>query len=113
MAFPLASVVTALSFDTVPVERRGGAYGADGIWSPSGSPTLFSVPASVSPARSADLQRVPEGRGTRGVIRLILTTQLQPGDRVTWRGVVWEVGVVDDWTVVGGFWDCLATKETT
>lgn len=111
MSLPLDVAVTALSFDTISVDRSGGAY-ENGIWVPDPDEDLDEVGASVTPVTGYDLLQLPEGRRSEATIRIILTTELILGDAVTWQGRRYIVNSVGDWSVIGGFYDCLAAQET-
>lgn len=105
---PLADAVSALAFETLAATRPTGAFVA-GVWTPAAA-TAFTLQASATQASGRDLQRLPEGRRTTGGIRLITTTELRVGDRVTWQGSDYEVGAVANWSAVGGFWDAIASQ---
>lgn len=83
------------------------------------TPTTFQATGSVQPAKSSDLQRLPEGAYQQGALRIRTITPLISGDAsrnpdvIRWPAVTgprYFVQSVDDWTQFGaGFVDALVT----
>lgn len=93
-------------FTTVTRKRfAGGAY-VDGRWV-AGASSELDIVASVQPASSRDLLRLPEGLRTRKTVAVITDDDLQTAneslnqvaDRLEYLGEEWEVVSVDDWTM--------------
>lgn len=89
-------------FTEVTMRRYAAGTYTNGRWVP-GAVTEIPIVASVQPAKSDELLRLPEGMRTKGVVKAYTDSELQPGDegqrsqpdRIVWDGEEWEVQVVD------------------
>lgn len=117
MSFALGSVVQALAFEALTVQRRTVAYSA-GVASPS-VPDTMTVPASVTMSSGKEIQRLPEGRRALAAITIYSTAELLVddvaagvlADVVTWRGIEYEAVRVEDWSDFG-YWLVIATRRS-
>lgn len=88
-------------------EAPGSYDSSTGLYAP-GARTHFTVPASVQPLSAADMQTMPEGRESRGMVKMytskelqVATKQVEAGDemkqpdRLVWRGNVYELSDSD------------------
>lgn len=94
-------------------QRFGAGSVTDGRYTADTTPDTVNFTGSVTPASAKDLLRLPEGRRTEIVIRIITKTELlllPQADVVTYNGTQWEVQKVDDWANVPTFYDCLAIE---
>lgn len=101
------------------VTRRRYAAGTytNGRWV-SGAVTEAPIIASVQPAKSDELLRLPEGFRTKGVVKAYTDADLQPGDesaskqadRIVWDGEEWEVQIVDRHALGIGHYKAIATR---
>ena len=70
-----------------------------------GGSTTLTVRASVQPAKSSEVQRLPEGLRGKGTRTIFCTTELKaqnetdgtPADLVEVNGELWEVQIIDFW----------------
>lgn len=80
------------------------------------SSTVFEVRAAVFPASGRQLERLPEGLRTSEVLRVITKTELKTAssggepDRITVRGIDYQVHQVQSWQPSGKFFEALVTK---
>lgn len=103
-----------LQTETFVRRRRSGAY-VNGVWTP-GPEELLTAQGSITPARGADLLRLPEGRRGSFAIRIITTTELrisQSGtglmaDLVEYGGEQFGVEAVARWG--RGFYDVVTVR---
>lgn len=91
------------------IKRRGQGTVVAGRMTQAAS---ADVPASgtITPATSKDLMRLPEGRRTEVVKRIITKDELlllPQADVIVYGGRSYEAEHVDEWD---GFYDCLATE---
>lgn len=110
MTADVSLAVVGLSFDEV-VRRRGaaGAY-VDAVFVP-GAVTEATIRASVTPLPAREVERLADGQRTRGGIRAITADAgglrvanreaRTPCDRLVFRGRVYDVTAVDDWSTHG------------
>lgn len=99
------------------VLRSAITVGTDG--QSSATATTIPIIGSVQPAKSSDMQRLPDGTSQVGTIRIRTTFRLTSGgastgpDVIVWpasTGLRYVVQTSDDWTQFGaGFIDALAT----
>ena len=92
----------AFMFTNVTLKRyAAGAY-TNGRWA-AGTATESTIIASIQPAKSSELERLPEGLRTKGVREVYTEIPLQtanektgvPADRIVWDSEEWEVQVLD------------------
>lgn len=105
----------------VTVVRKRGPAGVyvDGRWV-DGTPVAdVEIKASVQPATSRDLLRLPEGLRTRATVAVITDDDLRTAneslrveaDRIVHLGEEWEVVQVDEWAMPQlAHKDCLAQR---
>lgn len=118
----LGSAILALPTETITIERRSGAY-SNGLWVavPDGSP--FDIQASVQQATGRDLQRLPQGQRKEGGLVLFIpsddaTVRIADkaagklADRFSFRGDLYEIDHVEDWTSEG-YQRAIATLRAT
>ena len=97
----LASVITAFGA-SYTVTRYGSGSFSNGDWTP-GSPSTFSIVASIQPISKPDLVTIPEGHRISDVKQVFTTTELRTRngdadpDRITINSEAWEVYSVDHW----------------
>jgi len=78
----------------------------------------FRILAAVMPMKQKDLQRLPEGQRTEGGVDVFSKEPLQTArvnecrvaDRICYRGVNYQVELVDDWFEQGGFYQALCVR---
>lgn len=119
MTIDVSLAVDALSSDDVVRQRGAAGSYVDGTWTP-GAVTSATIRASVTPLPAREVERLADGQRTRGGIRVITTAtdglrvaQRETGvpcDRLVYRGRVYEVSAVDDWTSYGGWVDARALE---
>jgi len=97
---------------TFSLTRTAVTVGADGrAVTSSETRTLSGV---ILPASDRELARLPEGDRSTEVLAvycmqmLTVGTQTLAPDEITWRGLVYRVRQVQDWTTVGGCCQALA-----
>lgn len=96
MTVPFAQAIARTSY-------AAGSH-VDGVWV-DGASTVGEIQASVQPAGSATLLRLPEGDRTRGAVDIWSESELSVGDEsaglkpdeITWQGEQWVVTLVDGW----------------
>lgn len=90
--------------EAVTIKRQTGTY-TDGVWVPGGEVDV-AILASIQPARSRDMQNLPEGRRTKSAFVLYTDTELltskdgsniKKADQLTIVGDVFEVMFVERW----------------
>ena len=80
----------------------------------------FKISASVQPLKSKDLQLLPEGMRNAGAVKIFSHMELFSGnhaegrlpDRLHYRGIVYQVQIVDDWHDLGDYYRVIATRVT-
>ena len=105
----IAEGLTGILYDTLTISRAAAGEYVAGVWV-AGEASEVTGRAQITPARGRDLERLPEGRRSASTIRIITTLEMRLGDVVTWRGVEWEVDTVQDWGLIAGYYDALATQ---
>ncbi len=80
--------------------------------------STFKIVASIQPATSQDLLRLPEGERTS--VRIVVYTAAElrtavapggpPADRISYQGDEYEVEKSDRWEEPGGFYALIARK---
>jgi hypothetical protein len=101
----VASLISSFSTGTYTVTRTATRNLSKGK-ATAGTTSTVSITASVWPARSNDLMRLPEMRRTGAAFTLMTTTELYTGgqgedyeaDTISIDGESWEVSAVDKWT---------------
>lgn len=99
------------------VTRFGASTYVNGIAQPP-HPTTLSIEALIVPIDIKELQRLPEGERSIGTIRIFSLEELRLAnvatgtiaDRITYRGVQYEVECVEPWDEIAGFWRASARK---
>lgn len=100
----------------VPVRLRRRGFGATvkGRHAPA-APVESILSCVVTPASGNDLLRLPEARRNEETIRVFaqlpLSADKRAPDELVYRGAVWEVANVRDWSDQGSFCDALATRK--
>lgn len=107
--------IAGQAFDVIQIASVAGTNG-ESVLSPT---TTLNVIGSVQPARSFDLQRLPDGEFQKGALKIKTTFALTSGgagksaDVVRWpagTGAHYTIQTVDDWSQFGvGFCDAIAT----
>ena len=78
----------------------------------------FCVDAAITPMTGQDLKRLPEGQMVEGSVLIITPTELKTenssacriADRLDYRGVTYQISMVNDWFDAGGFYECFGTR---
>ena len=78
----------------------------------------FTIRASLQPATQAQLQLAPEGMRAEGSVALFTETKLltvhtsesQVPDRLHYKGIEYQVRMVDDWSDLGNYYEVLASR---
>ena len=104
-----ASTISRLrSGTTYTVTRRGqGSYDNNGIYTAAGSPSTFSIIASIQPVTGRALEQLPEAYHTDEVRQVFTSTELFAGtptnapDELSVDGVTWYVFQVAKWDAHG------------
>lgn len=96
-----------------------------GGYSPQGrpkgqTPEMITIRALVQTATDEELQKVEEGRRTKGGIKIYTDLELRPRtasvelqvqpDEVLWDGRKWQVEKVDNWSEHGFHYKAIAIK---
>ncbi len=100
-----AALVASFATGSYSVARRTNASTATYGVIDDGTASTITITASVSPARGADLLKVPEGRRTDETRTIFTTTRLYVGDpadgydadQITIAGVVYELVHLETW----------------
>ncbi len=77
----------------------------------------FEIIAIVVPATAEDLDRLPEGDASRGVIKIWTETPLRvrtadnSPDAVAWDGSQWLITTCDLWSEAPEFYCCLCSRQ--
>lgn len=99
--------------DTLVVLRTSEAVNAQGRNVVTKSPPL-PFRGTIVPARARDLQRLPEGSSSSGVIVIITVERLTPGnprtgkpaDQIRWKDDLYVVSALDDYSEYGAGFVC-------
>jgi len=105
-------VIEALKTGTYTVTRRATGEVVRGRIQP-GTPTTFTIDASVQPLGTRELLRLPEGMRARERRLVFSPVQLFSGpspDTLVIEGWEWEVEGAEDWHVVASFWRCIVVR---
>lgn len=103
----VGAAVEALAFDTITLTRPVWTL-TNGVQTVDNSDAT-DISASVTQLSGRDLERLPEGRRTRGAIQVFATSEVLVADRITWHGEEYEVDVAEDYSTYG-YWRALATR---
>lgn len=113
----LSDVVADLSDeDALTVTRASSAPSYTNGRLDTPTTTTFTIAASVQPANSRDLERLPEGSRISDARAVFTTTELrtlgptQSPDLVTIAGEAYEVQAVQLWANIGNYWRAVALK---
>lgn len=99
------------------VRAQAGVYDQNGRWV-EGAPQLLDVLAVVQPLASHEVVLLPEGKRTKGSVKLYTTSRLQAADvkaqlqadRFCWHGDEYELFSVDDQSTYGGYYKGIAVE---
>lgn len=112
----LSATIEAFKTGTYTVSRSAsGSYGASGRYT-EGSPSSFSIVASVQPLGGRDLQRLPEGMQTKELLSIYTSTELKTEssghtpDIVTINGEQYQVQEVERWVELGNYYRATVAK---
>ena len=104
--FDLSVAVGALATDTITINRAAGpgSY-VNGNWVPSAT-TPITTAAVVTPFSAETTERLPEGERNGSRIEIYCAAPLlvehrassQAADLVTWKGKVYQVDALSDWS---------------
>jgi len=80
----------------------------------------IKIRASVQPTGEKDLKLLPEGMRNQDTIKLFTDTELftvrrsecRTPDRLSYRGNVYQVELVDDWKDLGDYFRVIAVRVT-
>lgn len=116
MSEDLSDAVEECSVDVL-ITRSLSVSVSDGRKS---SPRTEDLPwrASVTPITGQDLKRLGLGQLVSGTMLIItgkelFTAQSSPcklADVMTYKGIRYQIGVVNDWDDLGGFYECVGTR---
>lgn len=100
--------------EEIAIQRRAaGTFDDNGRFTKAADSDLIAAMGTVTPATPADLERLPEGRKTTRVMRVLTRTEclMEPqADVIEWNGLSWEVGHVQPW--LGAFFDVLMIEKS-
>lgn len=107
----LAAAIRSMPHINLTITRPGAT-----VWGPNGQRTpgseqQFVIQANVWPARAKELLLLPEGQRTTGTLAFITATKVAMNDYFEHDGNTYEVQVVEDWSIGGGFYQALAVKQ--
>ena len=77
------------------------------------------IDAAITPITGQDMKRIGEGGfKVEGSILIITPNQLftsksstcRLADHVHWQGADYQVSIVKDWSIQGGFYECVGTR---
>ena len=99
------------------VKRGSAPTYANGFKTP-GAESDVVIRALVQPAKSRDLQVLPEGLRNRGTVKLFSVDEIRlgdpsteaPPDRIVYGGEEWTMVHVDRWGDQGLYWSGMAQK---
>lgn len=103
--------------ETVTFTRYAAGSRTAGVVTP-GAISTFDAVVSVQPMSPRQVAMLPEGIRQRSPLWVGTGTELKAtdptsgavGDTFTWQGRSYEITGVEDWTVHGGFYECVAAK---
>lgn len=103
---------------SVEVTRTLPATLDHGRVSDSVTEDVFTIRASIQPTGTKDLQLLPEGMRNEDVVKVFTKTELfsvqraesRVPDRFEYRGVNYQVELVDDWADLGNYFRVLAVR---
>jgi hypothetical protein len=80
--------------------------------------TRFDIEVSIQPTGSKDLQLLPEGMRNQDTVKIFTETELfsvrrsesKTPDRILYRGVIYQVELVDDWHELGNYFRVIAVR---
>lgn len=98
--------------ETIEIIRYLPDSVVDGRVEPKQIESVVDVVASVQPMTSRELERVPEGMRTRGMVKCYSPVEIRAGDvntgippdRIRHNGTVYEATKCDDWETVAGYY---------
>lgn len=78
----------------------------------------FCIRASIQPVNARELMLLPEGMRNAGAMAVYTTCELftvqtsecKTPDRLTYRGVEYQIHSVEDWFHLGGYYRCIAVR---
>lgn len=80
--------------------------------------STFCIRASIQPVTPKDLQLLPEGMRNLGAMAVYTTCELftveqvagKIPDRLTYKGIDYQIHSVEDWYDLGGYYRCIAVR---
>lgn len=113
----ICQVILNSAIDVIVLRATGGAWNEKGRFE-EGEREKITIKASVQPARGRELLRLEEARRNREAIKLytpaelrtVETSELKQPDVIEWQGERFEVELVDDWDLYGGYYKAVALK---
>ena len=116
MIVDLSDVVALLASGTYTVTRPAASTITSGR-KVAGTPTTFTITASVHPTPGRVLELLPEGFRGRGGVTLYTSTKLkgaagvnQEPDVVTIDGEAHQVATVEDWSALGNYYRAICVR---
>lgn len=98
----MGSILSSFPKIAATLTRRGGSY-VDGRWVDTGTPEDILVVAP-QPASGNDLQYLEDGERQYQHKKVWSNVELQPDDRLTIKGITYEVKLAGDWDTATDGW---------